>query len=260
MLNQPFFHSDPPVAGNPSQDENQAEGPPEASAPTGIEIGGERYTEEQVEAALGGLEAVEAAKKQQLSEFHSQTQAIAAKRRQAEQEAEEMTRRAQELLAKAEREFSDESPDESPRLQSIEQKLDQLTRAREEEAQMRASRDAETQRIEAIRAAVDSLDGRPYVNDQVKGELAGFMERNNIDPQHADLVYQASYGPKVAEERGRQQAVRQAGPPMMGAGEAGISPGFTTPQEIPGTEIDVENSSFQDFKRAALNDPEKPNF
>ena len=266
MPNQQFFHPDPPVAGNPSQETNPAEGAPEASAPTGYEIAGERYTEEQIEAALGGLEAVQAAQKDSEAAYYRQTRDVAAKRR----EVEEMEERAKALLAQAENEYATPDPlDETvpglgSKFKTIEQKIDQLTRAQEAEAQSRVQRDAATEREDAMATAIDSLQGRPYVNDdKAKAEIRAYMAQNNLGPEHVGMAYNAMYGPQIGEQRGFQRAVREgasAGPPTMGAGEQSISPGFTTPNEAPGAEVDVSQDSWSDTSKRALNDPDKPNF
>jgi hypothetical protein len=263
MLNHPFFHPDPPP-GSPGQVENPGEGSTEESPPTGYEIAGERYTEEEIESALAGAEAVRAERRENEASYTRQTQDIAAKRR----EVEEMEARANALLSQAERELGSNPLDETvpglgKELDSIKQTLSQLTQAQQTEAQIRADRDAETERAQAVSAAVNSLDGRPFINDESKAEVRAFMERNNLAPNQVGMAYNAMYGPQIGEERGFQRAVRegaQAGPPQIGAGATSVSPGFTTPQEVPGVEQDVGDMSWDDMKRAALNDPEKPKF
>lgn len=262
MPNHQFFHPDPPAGGNQGQDENPDEGATEDASPTVYELGGEKYTEEQLTAALSGQEQLEAARRENEAAYTRQTQNIAEKRR----EVEEMEARAKALLSQAEQEFAPADPlDETipglgKKFQSIEQKLEQLTRTQQEEAAARAERSAANQRSEAIQAAIDSLDGRPYVNDQSKSEIRSYLERGNFGPEHVGTVYNALYGPQIGEQRGFQRAVRegaQAGPPPLGAGETGISPGFTTPSEAPGVEVDVSQQSWNDVKEQAIADQNK---
>jgi hypothetical protein len=262
MLNHPFFHPDPPVAGNPDQAENPDDGATEDASPTVYELGGEKYTEEQLTAALSGQEQLEAMRRDNDAAYTRQTQDVAEKRR----EVEEMEARAKALLSQAEQEFAPADPlDETipglgKKFQSIEQKLEQLTRTQQEEAAVRAESEAAEQRSQALDAAINSLDGRPLINDKTKAEIRREMELGGYAPQHVGTIYNARFAAQIGEQRGFQRAVRagaQAGPPQMGAGETGISPGFTTPSEAPGVDVDVSQQSWNDVKEQAMADQNK---
>jgi hypothetical protein len=258
----PFYHSDPPGTGNPNQGEV-----PEGASPDGlpatITIDGQEYTPDQLDDAIG---VIEAQKREADAQFTRQTQAIAQKRR----EVEEMEERARALLERAEQQFdstdysSDEPEDSmSKRLRGIEESTQKLIRTQEEAAHRQAEAAAIQERERAFQEALNSLNGKPYINDNAKAELRQYMDQIGLLPQHVIVAYNARYGPQIGEQKGLHMAMSKgplAGPPLMGSGGQSISPGFTTPQEIPGATVPIERKSWDDLKYEAMNDPNKPNF
>lgn len=245
---------------NPNGPSQSQAAPPPAGT---IEIAGQKYTEEDLKKALSGIQEVEEARREAQADYTRKTQDISRKRR----EVEEMEAKAKSLLEKAERELNYSSTEADPAFESaltpLRQELHQLAEIVKEDRQTRLSREQDAQLRENRAAAVRSLKGRPFINDDTMSEMQSFMERNNLAPEHVALAYNAMFGAQIGELKGRQRAIAEgtaAGPPLVGAGSTRISPGFTTPTEAPGTEFSVERMSWDDVKAAAMGSQDKPAF
>jgi hypothetical protein len=110
---------------------------------------------------------------------------------------------------------------------------------------------------EAMTKALREFEGQPYANLE---EMRGFMETRGFGPEHVDVVYHALYGEKRGEVR-KEAAMRERkadAPPSMGPSRVAV-PGSSA-EEVVGirTGKSMRETSFQELRNQALNDPRRP--
>lgn len=226
-----------------TQDDMAPPAPLGQELPPELEIGGRTYSVQEIEEFVNGGKGMKPVLTKKTQEYSEQRRAWEAKEAEYRERIEEL-QAAQQSQGQ---EFEYEDP-ASQRLSKIEAMLAQ---DRLERLQARQVAEAASLKDDAIA----SMSDRPHFNHD---EIANYMDHNGLGPQHAEIAYRALYGTLVGQSLGERLAAQRGvqAPPVLGSSQSRVSPGWTSPHDVPGAHQSVENMSWRDLAEAAANDPD----
>jgi hypothetical protein len=146
------------------------------------------------------------------------------------------------------------------RLTGLEGTITDFIKEQREARTQAMNRISEDERAERMDDALDAMVGKPVATlvKADKEEIRAFMEENQLPPEKVDIAFKALYGFQLGEIA-KENAMRRRGagnsPPMKGA-TVGI--GASVREDVPAARKPMKDTSFQDMKHQALNDPRRP--
>lgn len=232
--------------------------------PDTVEIEGRKYRWDEVEEMVTnfrGMQDAHTKRSQNLAEERRLAQAeLDAARRELEElrrerNADRSNRRPEPPIDEIFGEPTDDVEELNRRLGHVAREITRVSSMIEDD---RKARDEGIRKIhaeDALEGALDRFENYPYFN---RDEMRNYIKSRGWSSDHVADAYQALYSYRLGVRRGERDAVTRGAsrPTVMGAGQSSVSPGFTSPSEVPGIDQQYQNLTMRQLRDLAMQDPE----
>lgn len=202
-----------------------------------VEIGGLKVPLEEVNQTWGKMQAA-----------HTQrSQALADERRDLERQREEFEAQRNSQPSRSSRSEDDDDDPVSKLLEGQNKLLGRMDAWEQRQQDSMAKLELEESKL----AAVQSYRNKPLYDEDA---MLTYMEQNGLNPNQANVAYNALTGFRAGMSVGEQQAAARRAVPVMGSsGSPGVSPEITSPRDVIPAPA-VGSQSWQDLDELAAGD------